>query len=308
VSYTGIPNSMMDALICARFTGREFRIILLIARQTCGWGKPEDIIAYAQVAKLTGIARRHVVDAMIALKKAGVLVRERRHGRQYPFSWAINPEPSTWDLEALARIRKVQRQPKQAARNAQEGLRDSPDEATEETPNRCLRVGTKVVSSSGDQIGATQKKGLKKDLKKTGAAEAAVFPNQSREEDRGWLGGEGSTPSDEQKRYLARLCAELETVGPNPYHWLAAMHRDSVSAVLVIRVLEEAVKQKGSIRDFWPWAEKVRDVIEGTLAIEGAERRHEELKRADMLSAGEVLRRVFLGGADGEVRKRCGSG
>jgi len=323
VPYTGIPNSFMEALICARFTAREFRIILLIAKQTCGWGRPEDVISYAQVAKLTGIARRHVVDAMIALKKAGVLVRERRQGRQHPFSWAINPEPGTWDLEALARIRKTHRQSKGAGQDTPEASKDAVSETIEKTPNRCLRVGTKVVSSSGDQSGATQKKGLKKDSKKTGAAEAAVsFSTQTEGKEDGFLESQKvfpcdeksdretgrATPTQEQKYRIAALCAQLEKADLNPYRWLDRMNKRRIPIVIVIQVLEEAVKQKDSIRDFWPWAEKVRDVVDGTLAIEGAQRAHEELKRVDMLTAGEVLRRVFLGGADAEVRKRCGRG
>ena len=257
------------------------------------------------------------MDAMIALKKAGVLVRERRQGRQHPFSWAINPEPGTWDLEALARIRKAQRLPKKAARKTQEGPEDPQDEETQKTPNRCLRVGTKVVSSSSDQIGATQKKGLKKDLKKTCAADAAVSFNQSQRMGEGELGKRNSPslatapsieipkPTHEELARVASLRDQLRRIGLNPDPWLSHKGRHGVRIGLVIRVLEQAAGQKTPILSFWAWAETTLAGIGEKEWEVQVEREHNQRKVEFAKTARETLEQIFLGAlrkqSDGEV-------
>jgi phage replication O-like protein O len=296
--FVGIPTRVFEASLVSDFCKREGKVVAAICRLTYGFMKKKDLISYSQVAEKTGLDLRSVGEVMRNLREASVMTCERNPYGGSILIWGIEEQVELWDIKKLKQLRKQSRaRCRGCARKRPVDQNAEPRVKTTLPPRDKIALGTEGQNSPTPEIPSEIF------LEKTGAAKGAVPPNQPREEKKGWLGKEESTPSEEQKRYVARLCADLETAGLNPYHWLASMHRDSVPAVLVIRVLEQAVKQKGSIRDFWPWAEKVRDVIEGTLAIEGAERAHEELKRVDMLSARQVLRGVLLGGADGEVSK-----
>ena len=80
----------------------------------------------------------------------------------------------------------------------------------------------------------------------------------------------------------------------NPYLWLARTNKKRTPIVLVIEVLEEAVKQKVRIRGFWPWAEGVLRKICEREQIALVEREHEERKREFAEQAGIILEQIML--------------
>jgi len=58
--YTRIANELLEQLLKARLSGREWRIIVAIIRQTYGWQKHEDKISLSQFEKATGIPRNKI--------------------------------------------------------------------------------------------------------------------------------------------------------------------------------------------------------------------------------------------------------
>jgi phage replication O-like protein O len=53
-----LPNTIIDAM--PTMEASELRVVLAIARQTIGWQKVWDVIAYSQLEDLTGMARSAV--------------------------------------------------------------------------------------------------------------------------------------------------------------------------------------------------------------------------------------------------------
>ncbi len=65
----------MEKMAAASLTEREARVVCAVARKTLGYRKPEDTLADAQIARMTGIARTHVAEAVRTLIERGVLGR-----------------------------------------------------------------------------------------------------------------------------------------------------------------------------------------------------------------------------------------
>lgn len=93
--YTKFPNDVLDAMTVYKFTRRQYVILLHVARNTYGWGRPYgDRISLTQLSKLTGIGRHHLSGALSDLEKMGVLTVERRDGSVSTIG--IN-SPKNWD-------------------------------------------------------------------------------------------------------------------------------------------------------------------------------------------------------------------
>jgi len=317
-----MPTRIYEAWLTFGFTKREAEVFAAVCRKTYGWRKKIDRISYSQIAEITKLHPKNVARVMRNLRSACVLRCEGTRRAGEALYWGVQEEPRYWHLPTLKRLRNV------------EGRTSSNERITEATAvgdaltgpgvKMTPPPGVKTAPTTGSRFDSPQQIGREISTQKTGAADAAVSFSQSREiKEEGLLESQEvflsdgksdreagcTTPTQEQKHRIAYLCAELEKGDLNPYPWLARTNKQRTPIVIVIEVLEQAVSQKDSIRDFWPWAEKVRDAVAGTLAIEEAERTQEGLKRGNMLSAGQVLRRVVLRGADANVRGGlCDSG
>ncbi|KPJ59677.1 MAG: hypothetical protein AMJ46_10005 [Latescibacteria bacterium DG_63] len=311
--FTKFPNYILEKILIFGFSKCELLIVLAVVRKTCGWHKEMDSLSYSQIVKLTGIARRHVRKVTKRLREACVLTCEGDPGGRDPLNWGIERRTELWDHELLCKLRdrgetKKPRFPSLEAER--EGITVIPSE------------GIDSVHGGGDRIGAPQKKALKKAIKKTGAADAAVSSSQTGETREGGLeessnppsAGQRSscvganTPNKEQRIRLVNLCAELESAGHNPYLWLARKRKEGVPIPAVIEVLEDVAKHKELVREFWGRAEsRLGQIRERELGahIEGE---HEQRKAAFAHSAGDILEQVALRALrkqeDGEERSR----
>jgi len=69
--YTKIENALLEALCGSNLTNREFRVLLYVLRQTNGYLKNADWIAFSQFVEGTKIRRQHLhatVKRLIAKK------------------------------------------------------------------------------------------------------------------------------------------------------------------------------------------------------------------------------------------------
>lgn len=57
--YTRIPNILFDAI--PHMSTAELRVVLAVARKTCGWHKQRDTISLTQLEQLTGLTRANVI-------------------------------------------------------------------------------------------------------------------------------------------------------------------------------------------------------------------------------------------------------
>ncbi|MEB5477285.1 replication protein [Acinetobacter pollinis] len=81
--YTKLPNMLIDDLVMAQLSDKAFKCLMLIVRQTIGFGKASDSISITQFQKHCGIKKRDTVIANIkelealkviqVIKKTGVI-------------------------------------------------------------------------------------------------------------------------------------------------------------------------------------------------------------------------------------------
>lgn len=78
---TQIPNIILDEWM-SELTPAEFKVIMLIARQTYGWHKESDRISYSQLIEKTGYGADTITVAVKALRKSGRIVVTDSEGTQ----------------------------------------------------------------------------------------------------------------------------------------------------------------------------------------------------------------------------------
>jgi phage replication O-like protein O len=299
------PNQVQDAALAFGFTKREGRVLLAIARKTYGWRKKKDRVSYSQIAKMTGLHARNVAQVMRNLRKARVLTCEGDPRGGSVLIWGIQEQVELWDLRTLRRLRRSGRnKPSLTA----DGLQES-GEWGQPRVKIALPPRAKTALGTQGQNSPTQQTLIQTSLQTNRAADAAVsFSAQTEGKEEGLLESQEAvtcdgkpdgdtcraTPTQEQKYRIAALCAELEKADLNPYRWLARTNKKRAPIVIVIEVLEQAISQRDSIRDFWPWAEEVLHKISGRQHIALVQREHETRKRGFAESAGAILERVAL--------------
>jgi phage replication O-like protein O len=71
-------NQLMELLAKVQLSPTESRVMAALARKTLGFKKPNgDRIAASQLAKLTGLGRTHVTEALIRLEQRGLIRRDQ---------------------------------------------------------------------------------------------------------------------------------------------------------------------------------------------------------------------------------------
>lgn len=73
--YTRLANELLDALISAKLTARQWAVFMAVVRKTYGFNKKDDDIGLSQLAEMTGIAKAHVSVAVRELAARRILTR-----------------------------------------------------------------------------------------------------------------------------------------------------------------------------------------------------------------------------------------
>lgn len=76
-NFTCIPNVIFDYWM-ERLTPAQFKVLLAICRKTFGWHRTEDKISLNQIAEMTGVSRRRVIDYVNVLIGHGLIEKETR--------------------------------------------------------------------------------------------------------------------------------------------------------------------------------------------------------------------------------------
>lgn len=63
---TQVPNQVLDVFL-PTLTGAEFKILMIIIRQTHGWRKERDRMNYSQLTQKSGLSRRVIADVIQSL-------------------------------------------------------------------------------------------------------------------------------------------------------------------------------------------------------------------------------------------------
>ncbi|MFD1558326.1 replication protein [Paraburkholderia silviterrae] len=106
--YTRLANELMDALIGARLTARQWAVLMAVIRKTYGFNKKSDDIGLSQLASMTGLAKAHVSVAVRGLVDRRILIREvgkfghhigvnKRYQTWVEVTESVTPKASTGD-------------------------------------------------------------------------------------------------------------------------------------------------------------------------------------------------------------------
>lgn len=91
--YTRLANELMDALISAGLTARQWAVLMAVIRKTYGFNKKSDDIGLSQLAEMTGIAKAHVSVAIRDLVGRRILSRE---AGKFGHHIGVNKRYQTW--------------------------------------------------------------------------------------------------------------------------------------------------------------------------------------------------------------------
>ena len=106
--FVRIVSELVDQFCRRNFNGAEWRVLWAVIRKTYGFNKREDVIAYSQFVKLTGLHHRAVGRTLKALKLKNVLiVTEARVGNSY----RLNKNYSDWIVADLLLPETKENQP-----------------------------------------------------------------------------------------------------------------------------------------------------------------------------------------------------
>jgi phage replication O-like protein O len=93
--FTLISNEIMDAFMRTNFSAQERRILDCILRNTYGWGRKVDRIAYSIFEKSTGIDHRHIGRSLKSLKERNIITVT---GTGYMLEYGLQKDYEKWDL------------------------------------------------------------------------------------------------------------------------------------------------------------------------------------------------------------------
>jgi len=76
--YTKIANELLEAICRLHLSGNQWKVLHAIIRQTYGWHRKADWISGSQIAEITGLHRSRVCEALQALQRRRVILRDGR--------------------------------------------------------------------------------------------------------------------------------------------------------------------------------------------------------------------------------------
>lgn len=75
--HTRIANELLEALLLAKLTSRQWTIVMALVRKTYGYNKKTDDIGLGQLSDLTGLAKSHVSVAVRELEDRRIISRKQ---------------------------------------------------------------------------------------------------------------------------------------------------------------------------------------------------------------------------------------
>lgn len=93
--YMRVANEIMEALIKTPLSGREYKVLLFIMRQTYGYNHSERGMSLAYLAENLNIRQKHISEILISLKEKNIITCVKQTGNS-PQVIGINPALEEW--------------------------------------------------------------------------------------------------------------------------------------------------------------------------------------------------------------------
>ena len=75
-----VANEITEALINAPLSGREYKVLLFIMRQTYGYNRDEHGMSLAYIAENLNIGQKHISEILISLKEKKIIKCKKQNG------------------------------------------------------------------------------------------------------------------------------------------------------------------------------------------------------------------------------------
>ncbi|WP_175683866.1 replication protein [Burkholderia cenocepacia] len=93
--FTRLANELLDALLCAGLTARQWAVVMAVARKTYGWNKTRDDIGLSQLRLMTSIDKSNLSRTIRELEAMRILIRE---AGTHSHTLGINKRHKDWEL------------------------------------------------------------------------------------------------------------------------------------------------------------------------------------------------------------------
>lgn len=93
--FTQLANELLEAMLRAGFSARQWAVVMTVVRKTYGYGKKADDISLGQIVDMTGIAKPHASRTVNDLVAANVL---KRSVGTFGHRLSINKRYQQWTL------------------------------------------------------------------------------------------------------------------------------------------------------------------------------------------------------------------
>lgn len=155
--YTKLANELLDALIGAGLTARQWAVVMAIIRKTYGFNKKADEIGLSQLAAMTGIDKTHLSRTVRELEAAKVI---HRQAGTHAHSLSVNKKHTQWGLLKEQRVAESATVTKSATGGDQistKGVADSallglPKEQPQNTNQKTTQKTTPKDTASSEKI------------------------------------------------------------------------------------------------------------------------------------------------------------
>lgn len=95
--FTQLANELLEAMLRAGFSARQWAVVMTVVRKTYGYGKKADDISLGQIVDMTGIAKPNASRTVNELVTARVLLRSVG---TFGYRLSINKRYQQWSLGA----------------------------------------------------------------------------------------------------------------------------------------------------------------------------------------------------------------
>lgn|GEM_PF-2402717 len=121
--YTRLANELLDALICAGLTARQWAVVMTIIRKTYGFNKTSDEIGLSQLSAMTGLDKSNLSRTVRELEIAKVI---HRSGGTHGHTLSINKHHKQWGLSnqqpQLSKQQPLSKQQQKGCQNDNSGV------------------------------------------------------------------------------------------------------------------------------------------------------------------------------------------
>jgi phage replication O-like protein O len=149
--FTRIANELLEAVMRANLSRRQYKVVLAVIRKTYGYGKKEAELTMTEIANMTGLDLAHVSRTVNELAKTATLLKRQGGGGQVI---GLNKNYGQWHLAKLARVAKT------ASKTCQNGkhikkkeIPPSEDAKSSSSPNGAKEtiwtLGVQILLDSG---------------------------------------------------------------------------------------------------------------------------------------------------------------